>query len=77
MLSLEFVQLVLLACVIGIPVAWYYLNEWLQQFTYRVNVSIWVIILSAAGALTITIITVSFQTIRASMGDPAKSLRSE
>ncbi|HEX6227212.1 MAG TPA: ABC transporter permease [Chryseolinea sp.] len=77
MLSLEFVQLVLLACVIGIPVAWYYLNEWLQQFTYRVNVSIWVILLSAAGALTITIITVSFQTIRASMGDPVKSLRSE
>ena len=77
MLSLEFVQLVLLACAIGIPVAWLYLNEWLQQFAYRVNVSIWVILLSAAGALTITIITVSFQTIRASMVDPVRSLRSE
>ena len=77
MLSLEFVQLVLLSCAIGIPVAWLYLNEWLQQFTYRVSVSIWVIMLSAAGALTITIITVSFQTIRASMGDPVRSLRSE
>jgi hypothetical protein len=77
MLSLEFVQMVLLACAIGIPVAWFYLNEWLQQFTYRVSVSIWVIMLSAAGALTITIITVSFQTIRASMGDPVQSLRSE
>ena len=77
MLSLDFVQMVLLACVIGIPVAWFYLNEWLQQFTYRVSISIWVIMLSAAGALTITIITVSFQTIRASMGDPVRSLRSE
>jgi ABC-type antimicrobial peptide transport system permease subunit len=77
MLSLEFVQMVLVACAIGIPVAWFYLNEWLQQFTYRVSVSVWVILLSAAGALTITIITVSFQTIRASMGDPVRSLRSE
>ena len=77
MLSLEFVQMVLLACAIGIPVAWLYLNEWLQQFTYRVSVSIWVIMLSAAGALTITIITVSFQTIKASIGDPVRSLRSE
>lgn len=77
MLSLEFVQMVLLACTIGVPVAWYYLNEWLQQFTYRVSVSIWVIVWSAAGALAITIITVSFQTIRASIGDPVRSLRSE
>jgi ABC-type antimicrobial peptide transport system permease subunit len=77
MLSLDFVQMVLVACAIGIPVAWFYLNEWLQQFTYRVSVSIWVIMLSAAGALAITIITVSFQTIRASMGDPVRSLRSE
>jgi ABC-type antimicrobial peptide transport system permease subunit len=77
MLSLEFVQMVLLACAIGVPVAWYYLNEWLEQFTYRVNVSVWVILMSAAGALTITIITVSFQTIKASMGDPVRSLRSE
>jgi ABC-type antimicrobial peptide transport system permease subunit len=77
MLSLEFVQMVLLACGIAIPVAWFYLNDWLQQFTYRVNVSLGVIMLSAAGALTITIITVSFQTIRASMGDPVRSLRSE
>lgn len=77
MLSLEFVHMVLLACAIGIPVAFFYLNEWLQQFAYRVSISIWVIMLSAAGALTITIITVSFQTIRASMGDPVRSLRSE
>lgn len=77
MLSLEFLQLVLLACAIGIPVAWLYLNEWLQQFAYRVSVSIWVLLLSAGGALAITIITVSFQTIRASMVDPVRSLRSE
>jgi hypothetical protein len=77
MLSLEFVQMILMACAIGIPVAWFYLNDWLQQFTYRVDVSIWVILLSAAGALTITIITVSFQTIKAATGDPVRSLRSE
>ncbi|MEJ1240488.1 ABC transporter permease [Chryseolinea sp. T2] len=77
MLSLEFVQMVIVACVIGIAGAWFYLTEWLQQFTYRVGVSVWVIVLSAAGALIITIATVSFQTIRASMSDPVRSLRSE
>ena len=77
MLSLEFVRMVLLASAIGIPVSWFYLNEWLQQFTYHVTISIWVIALSAAGALFITIITVSFQTIKASMSDPVRSLRSE
>ena len=77
LLSLEFVQMVLLASVIGIPIAWFYLNDWLQQFTYRVGISIWVIAWSVIGALLITIITVSFQTIRASMGDPVRSLRSE
>ncbi len=77
MLSLEFVQMVLLACAIGIPISWFYLNDWLQQFTYRVGISIWVIMLSAVGTLFITIITVSFQTIKASMSDPVRSLRSE
>lgn len=77
MLSFEFVQMVLLASVIAVPLAWFYLNEWLQQFTYRVGISFWVILLSVAGALLITLITVSFQTIKASMGDPVRSLRSE
>ena len=77
MLSLEFVKMVVLGCVIGIPLAWFYLNDWLQQFVYRTSISVWVIVLSAAVALFITIITVSFQTVRASMSDPVRSLRSE
>ncbi|MEO8474913.1 MAG: FtsX-like permease family protein, partial [Chryseolinea sp.] len=77
MLSIEFIQLVGFACVIGIPIAWYYLSEWLQRYTYRIEISVWVLVLSAAGAMFITLLTVSFQTLKASLGNPVNSLRSE
>jgi putative ABC transport system permease protein len=77
MLSAEFIQIVLIASAIGIPLAWFYLNQWLQQFTYRIGISIGVIILPALGVLIMTIITVSSQTIRASTRNPVRSLRSE
>ena len=77
MLSKEFALLVIISCVIAIPLAWYYLNNWLQQYDYRTSISFWIFILSGLGALAITLITVSFQAIKAAIANPVKSLRSE
>ena len=77
MLSKEFALLVIISCVIAIPLAWYYLNNWLQQYDYRTSISFWIFIFSGLGALAITLITVSFQAIKAAIANPVKSLRSE
>ncbi|MBZ4191476.1 ABC transporter permease [Niabella beijingensis] len=77
LLSAEFCLLVLIACFVAIPFAWYYLHQWLQQYTYRVSLSLWVFFLSGMGALVLTIITVSYQAIKAAVMNPVKSLRSE
>jgi ABC-type antimicrobial peptide transport system permease subunit len=77
MLSMEFVVLVCISCTIGIPISWRYLNNWLQNYDYRTEISIWVFVAATGGALLITLITVSFQTIKASIVNPIDSLRSE
>jgi putative ABC transport system permease protein len=77
MLSREFALLVIISCFIAIPLAWYYLNNWLQQYDYRTTISFWIFIWSGVGALAITLITVSFQAIKAAIANPVKSLRTE
>ncbi|MCF3107476.1 ABC transporter permease [Niabella sp. CC-SYL272] len=77
LLSAEFFLLVLIACFIAIPFAWYYLHQWLQQYAYRTNLPFWIFLLSGAGALLLTIFTVSFQAIKTALTSPAKALRSE
>jgi putative ABC transport system permease protein len=77
MLSKEFALLVIISCFIAIPLAWYYLNGWLQQYDYRTTISFWIFIISGIGALAITLITVSFQAIKAALANPVKSLRTE
>ncbi len=77
MLSKEFALLVLISCIIAVPVAWYYLHRWLQDYDYKTDISWWVLILACAGALIVTIITVSFQAIKAAIANPVKSLRME
>jgi ABC-type antimicrobial peptide transport system permease subunit len=77
MLSREFALLVIISCVIAIPLAWYYLDDWLKQYDYRTSISYWVFIFSGLGALAITLITVSFQAIKAAVANPVKSLRTE
>jgi ABC-type antimicrobial peptide transport system permease subunit len=77
MLSKEFALLVIISCVIAIPLAWYYLNSWLLQYDYRTAISFWIFIISGIGALAITLITVSFQAIKAAVANPVKSLRTE
>jgi ABC-type antimicrobial peptide transport system permease subunit len=77
MLSRDFMLLVTVACFISIPIASYAMNSWLQNYDYRMDISWWVFLLAGAGALVITIATVSFQAIKAAMMNPVKSLRAE
>ena len=77
MFSKEFALLVIISCFIAIPLAWYYLNNWLQQYDYRTSISVWIFIASGFGALVITLLTVSFQAIKAAIANPVKSLRTD
>jgi ABC-type antimicrobial peptide transport system permease subunit len=77
MLSKEFAWLVIISCFIAIPLAWYYLHNWLQQYDYRTSIPAWVFVVSGLGALLITLLTVSFQSIKAALANPVKSLRTE
>jgi ABC-type antimicrobial peptide transport system permease subunit len=73
----EFVLLVGLSCLVAIPIAWLLLNGWLQQFQYRTAISWWIFTVAGAGALLITLVTVSYQAIKAASRNPVKSLRAE
>jgi len=77
LLSKEFLKLVLVAFIIAIPVSWWAMNEWLQDFAYRINIGWWVFAAAGASALLITLVTISFQAIRAAIANPVKSLRTE
>ena len=70
MLSLDFVALVVVACVLAIPVAYYFLQEWLLNFPYHTELSWWIFAGSAGGAIALTLLTVSYQAIRAAMANP-------
>lgn len=77
MLSKEFALLIIISSLIAIPLAWYYLHQWLLQYEYRAPISFWIFILAGVGALVITLLTVSFQAIKAALANPVKSLRAE
>jgi putative ABC transport system permease protein len=77
MLSADFVRLVLISTLFAFPVAWYAMNIWLRDFAYRAPISIWVFALAGAMAILIAVITVSFQSVKAAIANPVKSLRSE
>jgi putative ABC transport system permease protein len=75
LLSKEFVALVLLSLLIATPLSWYFMHHWLLNYTYRTTPSPWIFALSGLGALGITLLTVSFQAIRAAVANPIQSLR--
>ncbi|HKP32660.1 MAG TPA: FtsX-like permease family protein, partial [Chitinophagaceae bacterium] len=77
LLSKDFMKLVFVALVIASPIAWYFMNKWLQDFAFRINISWWMFALAAAIALLIALVTVSFQAIKAAIMNPVKSLRTE
>jgi putative ABC transport system permease protein len=73
----DFMKLVTVASLIAIPVAWLFMNKWLQNFAYRINIQWWVFALAALSALLIALTTVSLQAIKAALANPVKSLRNE
>jgi putative ABC transport system permease protein len=77
LLSKDFMALVSLSFVVAIPLSWLLMHNWLQKYDYRTTISVWIFVMTAAAALLITLITVSFQSIRASMANPVRALRSE
>lgn len=77
MLSRGFVELVLISCLIATPVTLYFVNGWLQQYDYRISIGANVFIVSSAVAILVTLLTISFQSIKAAIANPVKSLRTE
>ncbi|MDR3693663.1 ABC transporter permease [Mucilaginibacter sp.] len=77
LIAKDFLKLTLIAVLVASPLAWYFMNHWLQDFAYRINVNAWVFILAGGGAIVIAFITVSFQAIKAALANLVNSLRSE
>ena len=77
LLSRDFVKLVLVAALIAFPVAWWSMSKWLEAFVYRIEIEWWVFLVAAAGAIVIALLTISFQSIKAAMRNPVRSLRTE
>lgn len=77
LLSKDFIRLVILSLLIASPVAWYFMNQWLQNFAYRIDIGWWMFAVAAVTVVGIALATVSFQAIRAALANPVKSLRTE
>ena len=77
LLSKDFVMLVLIASAIAIPVAWYFMNEWLKSYQYKISIGLGIFVSVVLLSIVITLITVSSQAIKAALANPAKSLRTE
>jgi putative ABC transport system permease protein len=77
LLSKDFLKLVIISLIIAVPIGWYGMNKWLQDFAYRINIHWWVFPLAGLLAIVIAFFTISFQAIKAAIANPVKSLRTE
>ena len=77
MLSVDFLTLVFVSLLIAIPLSWWLMSSWLQSFAYRINISPLVFLIAGFSVVLITLMTISFQSIKAAMANPVKSLRTE
>ncbi len=77
LLSKDFVKLVLLAIIIASPIAWWAMNKWLEDFAYRIDIQWWMFALAGVLAITVALLTISYQAIRAAVANPVNSLRDE
>lgn len=75
LLSKDFLALILISCLIAIPISSYFLHDWLQKYEYHIEISISAFIIAIAGSMFVTLLTVSFQTVKAAIANPIKSLR--
>ena len=77
LISKDFMKLILISAVIASPIAWYSMNSWLQDFAYHINIHWWVFVLSGGIAVLIAFVTISFQSVKAALANPVRSLKSE
>jgi putative ABC transport system permease protein len=77
LISRDFLKLVILAALIASPLSYYFMHQWLQNFAYRIDIGIWVFLISGITALGIALLTICFKAIRAAMANPVKSLKTE
>jgi putative ABC transport system permease protein len=77
LLNKDFLKLVGIAFVIAVPISWYVMSRWLQEFAYQTTLSWWIFAVAGFAAFTIALISVSFQAIKAAVANPVNSLRSE
>jgi putative ABC transport system permease protein len=77
MLAKDFLKLVLIAILIASPIAYYFMQKWLSDFAYRIDIQWWMFAIAGAVAVAIAFLTVGFQSIKAALANPVKSLRSE
>ncbi len=77
MLSKDFLRLVIISSVVALPLAWWFMNKWLQDFAFRVNIGWSIFVVAAVVTLLIALLTVSYQAIKAAIANPVKSLRAE
>jgi putative ABC transport system permease protein len=77
LLAKDFLKLVLLAILIASPIAWYFMNQWLADFAYRIDMEWWMFAVAGVAAVAIAFLTIGFQSVKAALANPVKSLRSE
>lgn len=77
MLSKDFLQLVIIALLIASPIAYYFMEKWLADFAYRIEVQWWIFVVAGLAAISIALLTVGFQSVKAALANPVNSLRSE
>ncbi len=77
LLSRDFIKLVMVGFVLAVPIAWYFMNRWLQDFAYRIHIGWWIFIAAAAITILIALLTVIYQAVKAAIANPVKSLRTE
>jgi putative ABC transport system permease protein len=77
LLSKDFVKLVLISLLLASPIAWYFMNRWLDNFSYRITISWWMFAVAGVLAVVLALLTVSFQTVKAALSNPVENLRTE
>ncbi|KAA2239330.1 FtsX-like permease family protein [Chitinophaga agrisoli] len=77
LISRDFLKLVLIAVLLGSPIAWWGMRLWLQDFAYQTTISWWIFVVAGMSAISIALLTISFQSIKAAIADPVRSLKSE
>ena len=77
LLSRDFIKLVIIAFIVAAPVAWYIMHRWLQDFAYRITISWWIFLVAGLSAVFVALATISFQSVKAAVANPVKSLRTE